>query len=246
MCCFSREVRMVADTNIFARASKGGRQFLVYSMRVDAPKELAMILPIPVPAKSAEDAVKFISLKEYDAFFTDLKKCFPEPPPPSPSRDSKRPAPKAAALPVVEVGAFAASFVPSIGDFERLDERFRLRSEVWKSLPQYSDYGFAVFQLKEGEQKVHPMAFEFPRRKADKLFFPTVHIHDGQVRLKARFDHALYCQVDEGTSTVEWDESPGHARQSVKVEKAQGLIEPDAHVYRRRLVGMLENADTWA
>jgi hypothetical protein len=130
-------------------------------------------------------------------------------------------------------------------DFERLDERFRLRSEVWKSLPQYADYGFAVFQLKEGEQKVHPMAFEFPRRKAEKLFFPTVHIHDGQVRLKARFDHALFCQIDEGASTADWDESPGHARQFVKSEKTQGIVEPDAHVYRKRLVGLLENADNW-
>ena len=237
MCCFSREVRKVADTNIFARASKEGRQFLVYSMRLDAPKELAMILPIPVPANS---------LKEYDRFFLDLKQGFPEPKA-DPSRKGVK-SPKAAAAPlaVVEVGAFVASFVPSIADFERLDERFRLRSEVWKSLPQYADYGFAVFQLKEGEQKVHPMAFEFPRRKADKLFFPTVHIHDGQVRLKARFDHALYCQIDEGTSTVEWEESPGHARQFVKTDKAKGIVEPDAHVYRRRLDGMLENADTWA
>ena len=32
MCCFSRKVDVVADTNIFARASSQGRQFLVYSV----------------------------------------------------------------------------------------------------------------------------------------------------------------------------------------------------------------------
>ena len=38
------------------------------------------------------------------------------------------------------------------------------------------------------------MAFDFPRA-AKKLFFPTVHIHDGKVHDKADFDHALYCQA---------------------------------------------------
>ena len=29
MCCFSKNVQMVADTNIFARAGKDGRQYVV-------------------------------------------------------------------------------------------------------------------------------------------------------------------------------------------------------------------------
>ena len=61
MCCFSKPVDVVADTNIFARAAKNGRQFLVYSMRFNAKEDLAMILPIPTPKDSAEDAVKFIN-----------------------------------------------------------------------------------------------------------------------------------------------------------------------------------------
>ena len=31
MCCFSRPVKLVADTNIFARSSTNGRQFLVFA-----------------------------------------------------------------------------------------------------------------------------------------------------------------------------------------------------------------------
>ena len=60
MCCFSQKVDVVADTNIFARASKDGRQFLVYSMRFAAAQDLAMILPIPTPKDSPEDAVRQI------------------------------------------------------------------------------------------------------------------------------------------------------------------------------------------
>jgi len=40
MCCFSGKVDVVADTNIFVRASKEGRQFIVYSMRFKAGDDL--------------------------------------------------------------------------------------------------------------------------------------------------------------------------------------------------------------
>src|SRR5262245_50415902 len=163
MCCFSKPVDVVADTNIFARESKGGRQFLVYSMKFKAGEDLAMILPIPTPKGSAEDAVKFISLKKYEKFFDDMRAGFPEPPPPR-AKGDKEPAAGGLGLAVVEVGDFIASFVPAIKDFSRLDERFRLPEGVWEKLPQYKEFGFAVFKLKKpekGQSKVHPMAFEF-------------------------------------------------------------------------------------
>ncbi len=62
MCCFSRPVELIADTNIFARAGKDGRQYLVYAMTMSAKEDLAMILPIPTPKASKEDAVKFLNL----------------------------------------------------------------------------------------------------------------------------------------------------------------------------------------
>src|SRR5687767_14673233 len=79
MCCFSQKVELVADTNIFARGSKEGRQFLVYSMRFKAGEDLSMILPIPTPKASPEDAVKFINLEKYPTFFDDLRSGFPKP-----------------------------------------------------------------------------------------------------------------------------------------------------------------------
>jgi hypothetical protein len=245
MCCFSGNVKLVADTNIFARAAKNGRQFLVYSMRIDAPEELAMILPIPVPKNSPEDAVKFLNLEKYPDFFADMRAGFPAPRSLTKNGHAKdkedAPKPK---LAVVEVGSFVASFVPAVKDFARLDARFRLPTDVWDKLPQYKDYGFAVFQLKKGAQKVHPMAFDFPRADAKKLFFPTVHIHDGKVHEKARFDHDLFCQNTGGEELMGWEESPRPAGMFMKkIDEAHGIVESRLHCYRKRLEGSLKNED---
>ena len=125
-----------------------------------------------------------------------------------------------------------------------LDEQFRLPSGIWDKLPQYKDYGFAVFKLKKGEHKVHPMAFEFPRADKSKLFFPTVHIHDGKVHAKADFDHDLYCQGwDTG---ARWDESPRPAEMFMrKLDQAKGVVDGKGHVYRKRMKGTLKNEDVW-
>jgi hypothetical protein len=245
MCCFSRPVRLVADTNIFARAAKEGRQYLVYSMHISAVEDLAMILPIPTPPKSADNAVRFISFEKYPEFFADLRRGFPMP---TPSRAGGRGPVKSEAhktkLEVVSVGSFEASFVPSIGDFDRLDERFRLPSGVWDQLPQYKDYGFAVFKLKSGDSKVHPMAFEFPRARPGELFFPTVHIHDGTVKPRARFHHDLYCQKSAGENLMTWTESASLASQFVrKINLAQGVVDGDGHCYRREMRGVFANED---
>ena len=81
MCCFSQPVISVSATNIFARGGKDGRQFLAYSMIVNAEKELAMVLPLPVKVGATEEAVSFIDLSGYPDFFPDLRLGFPEPPP---------------------------------------------------------------------------------------------------------------------------------------------------------------------
>jgi hypothetical protein len=188
--------------------------------------------------------VKFISLEKYEKFFEDMHNGFPPPVSAPETRSGDKPLADPE-LKVIEVGSFEASFVPTVKDFARLDKRFRLPDDVWEKLGQYKDFGFAVFKLKAGEQKVHPMAFEFPRRDATKLFFPTVHIHDGKVHDKAGFDHALYCQIAEGQSLpmFEWFESPSHAVNFMKIDKTAGIVKKDAHVYLRAMRGKLKNED---
>lgn len=102
--------------------------------------------------------------------------------------------------------------MPTRGDFDRLDSRFRLSDSAWDDLPAYHDYGFAVFQLVDvaagpwwrrwlgiAERKtIHPMAFSFPRRDPSSLFSPTLHVHDGHVHPSARLDHQLYAQLLPG------------------------------------------------
>jgi hypothetical protein len=243
--CICSKTAELSNTNIFARAGKDGRQFLVYSMVIKAAEELALILPIPTPKASKEDAVKFIALDKYEDFFDEMRKGWPAPRGDGGKAPGNSLGGKDDKLKVVEVGSFVASFVPTQKDFERVDEKFKMPEDVWKKLPQYKDWGFAVFQLKKGEKKVHPMAFDFPRAEAKKLFFPTVHVHDGKVEEKADFDHTLYLQASGGENILDWEESAQPAELFMtKLEKAQGIVDKD-HVYRKTMKGKLKNEDTW-
>ncbi len=246
MCCFSGRVQSVTGTKIFARAAgkRDARQFLVYEMTFAAADDLAMILPLPVPPRPREDAVRFVALDGYRELFEDLKKGFPE----EVSRGNGlamgfAPQPVAGKrLAVVEVGDFEASFVPTLDDFDRLDARFVIPRATWDAVPAYHDFGFAVFKLKRGRRAVHPMAFTFPRRDPSRLFFPTVHIHDGVVHETAAFDHALYCQRD---APFDWRASTGAARDFVDASRAKGIVDGAAPVYLRELRGAFLNEDVY-
>lgn len=242
MCMFSGKIKEVTNTRIFSRMVGPGRQGLVYSMNVDTPTEVAMVLPLPVMMGAAENAVKFIDLSEYADFFASLDRGFP-----SILRSKsldRSPAPQGK-LEVHQVGSFEASFVPKMADFSRLDERFRLPEGALEKIGIYKDYGFAVFKFKAGKQKVHPMAMEFPSRFADRLYFPTVHIHDGEVHEKEDFDHNLYAQTAKsgGRALLNWEESNGNAGVFAKAGLSQGLLNPGAHVYRLKMVGEFKNED---
>lgn len=169
MCCFTRPVREVSATNIFARADKENAQFLVYEMRVAATEPVAMVLPLPVDQSKGENGVRFIDLQGYPNLFESLYFTFS--PPPKNAEYFMGMGGGGRSLAVQKVGAYDASFVPTIADFLRLDERFRLPDETWKKLPAYKDWGFAVFKLRPGEQRYHPMAFSFDRKSDAALFF---------------------------------------------------------------------------
>lgn len=244
MCCFSRPVDFVSSTRIFARMLEPSRQAIAYQMEFGSKEDMAMILPLPVAPGTGEDALKFINLEDYKGLFDDLYRGFPVPQVPR-SRAVDSLAIPEKELKVEQVGAFEASFVPTAADFDRLDPRFSIKKEIWDQIPRYADYGFAVFKLRKGEHEAHPMAFTFPTRHADKLFFPTVHIHDGEVHEKEAFDHSLYCQVEKTGlfALTRWEESPGVAASFSKPAKSEGLLDKDKHVYRRKMRGLLENED---
>lgn len=260
MCCFGGRpgvIKYVGKTNLFARAS-GERQLLVYSMNVAAAEPVAMILPLPVPPGPAEDAVRFIDLHGYPRLFTDLDAGFPA----AVIGQSRSPGmmsrgvPPPATLEVHRVGDFEASFVPTLADFGRLDPRFRMSDAVWRALPQYADWGFCVFKLVDlhrgwfGRVKprtIHPMAFEFPRRDPARLFFPTVHVHDGEVEPTADFDHTLYYQAAQPlrSSQRTWMDqtSPTAAASFVDVARTAGIVDGAAPVHRLFIAGNQPNAD---
>ncbi len=242
MCCFSGPVDRVADTKIFARLSGAGTQFLVYSMTYAADREVAMILPLPTASRS-DGAVQFISLKGYADFFEDMNKGFPE----TRTRGGGGFGGVArSALPVYEVGDFVASFVPARGDFRRLDGRFTLPRQTWDKIPAYRDYGFAVFQLRTATRgkRVHPMALAFETRMPGALYFPTVHIHDGQVHPREHFDHALYFQARRPAEGGRLGVSTENAARFLDVEKAQGIVAGAEKCFKRSLQGALPNRDT--
>ncbi|MBA3547972.1 MAG: hypothetical protein H0T76_15925 [Nannocystis sp.] len=269
MCCFggrARALKYVGKSNLFARAA-GERQLLVYSMNVAASEPVAMILPLPVPPGSPEDAVRFIDLHGYPQLFTDLDAGFPEVflYPKSRGPLARSAAPRRT-LEVHRVGDFEASFVPRVADFARLDPRFRMSDEVWRALPQYADWGFCVFKLidlrsgwfgrswfgrswfgRSTARTIHPMAFEFPRRDASRLFFPTLHVHDGEVHPHADFDHTLYYQAGrELQPTLEaWttQTSPTTAAEFVDVARSAGIVDGAAPVHRLLIKGTQPNTD---
>jgi len=216
-------------------------------MSIDADKDLAMVLPLPVKQPAGEKDVQFIDLKSYPGFFADLDTGFPRPHLQSAGFGS-RSVTKLSGHPleVQQVGDFEASFVPTVKDFSRLDERFRLPEATWNDLPDYQTYGFAVFKLKSGAMTVHPMAFSFSLRDPHSLFFPTVHIHDGKVHPKAHFDHVLYCQPSDEPrpEVIAWQESSGHPRSFMKVENTKGIILANQHCYKKEMRGTLSNKDT--
>lgn len=254
MCCFSRPIPFVGSTKIFARGTDDGRQLLIYALDVTLDEELAMILPLPVAPGSGESAVSFINLEGEDDFFGQLAEAFPTLMlfQARSAGPAVRHAPK---LQVHDVGQYEASYVPGARDFARLDERFRLPEGFLAALPLYGDYGFAVFRLKPTKkgwfggakrQSVQPMAFTFPRREPRGLFFPTVHVHDGNVPARAAFDHALYCQADGVLEAIlGWQASVGALGNHVTLPKSRALLDVARGGFTRPLLGSLRNDDVW-
>lgn len=203
MCIFSRPVLEMGATHIYVRPGPGISQMIVYQMSLktkEEDKELAMILPIPC----AGPDVKFIpELAECTGFFEDLQDLWrPRMRGAGAGRAGLVLGGRGAPLPVVAVGSFDASFVPSYEDMERLDERFQIPPSVFELHPEYQEqpWGFVVFKLRNVSVPVHPMGFCFQRACAG-LHVPTVHAHDGRAagppKTMEDFNHRIYVQLPQ-------------------------------------------------
>ncbi len=254
MCCFAQEVLDVSSTKIFARLTGEQKQVLAYSMNYKSDVPNAMILPLPTTGR--EDSLKFIDLSGYKSFFKDLQRGFPKK-----KSVLSRALPAAgrvdtAMLAVQKVGNFIASFVPTVDDFDRLDPQFVIPKETWSKVDGYEGFGFAVFQLDKDATETHPMAMEFETTLKDEVFFPTLHIHDGEIHPKEKFDHYLFMQHAGFDSLVGAYDGPQHedpksgmvrsknpAGEFINVAKSQGLIQEDLLLHRKRIHGVLPNRD---
>jgi hypothetical protein len=235
----------VSSTNLFARMVAPGVQCLVYGMTIAAKQDVAMILPLPVRPGGGANAVRFVDLQAHRNIFRELAALFDVPE--DPQRMRGLAATMGALRPKLEVhkvGAFIASYVATRADFDRLDPRFRVPEVVFDTVPAYDTYGFAVFQLAPGESTVHPMAFTFPTRDVDRLFFPCVHLHDGTWQAAAKFDHALYYQHPKVVTLGDTNE--GDACSTVLPARDYAKLVNTAHpMLRRELRNRQPNADIW-
>jgi len=224
--------------------SSPGRQILAYEMVFAAASPVAMILPLPTRPGSAETDVRFISLERYPQLFEDLYTAFRWPGGRPRGGYSRSAPPQTLAVQVV--GEFVASFVPALADFARLDPRFRIPPGTVDRVPGYSDYGFVVFQLgaTTARSRVHPMAFEFSTRDAERLFFPLLHVHDGQLHAEAAFDHVLYAQGLGKHDLFHHQREP--LAMSVFHRKATLVLDLDVALSRREMIGTMPNRDDWA
>ncbi len=261
MCCFSVTTPLglfarwfarpvhVSATNILARMVAPGVQALAYGMNLESREPVAMVLPLPVAPGSGEDAVTFIDLSSEPRMFSHLAQLFEFQPTLARKGGFSMPRLQARTLTVHKVGSFVASYVPTRADFARLDPRFRMPDALFDAVPHYADYGFAVFQLEPGKVTVHPMAMKFPTRDPEKLFFPTVHVHDGRFHTRAKFDHALYFQTPRRTQAGETIPFGGFENDAVgwmlPTKSYAGLVNEQQAMLRRRLEGKLANQDTW-
>jgi hypothetical protein len=255
MCIFSQPILEVANTQIFARLTGAGTQFLVYQMTYLSQTVNAMVLPLPVDPAAGEHAVRFQSLEEYPDFFDDMVLGFPYRHIASIGCGGPDMA-TTARLEVQEIGSYIASFVPTVSNFDRLDPAFAVPKSIWDKIPEYHDYGFAVFQLRKLSAKAHPMALEFDTRWPERVFFPTVDIHDGQIHQSEAFDHLLYLQHARFDSVVRayvshdvpdavtgFIRSEQKASEFVNMDAADDVLAPDLLLHRKTLRGEFPNCD---
>lgn len=181
MCIFAGSVERVSKTQIIVAPLSDGRQFTAYSNSVvSRSSKNAMILPVPA------GKVEFVNL---DGVMDLMKACealFP-----------RRPEDMVAAagnfsfgagfgsknvLPTEKVGGYTCSVVPSLDDFDRIDQNvFVLPKNTAELLKKTYPEGYSFIVCQFGQKvSAHPIAYTHVMHSSGKLFIPTFHGHDGE------------------------------------------------------------------
>ncbi len=251
MCIFSQKVSGVNSTKIFARkvsVDRTANQLLAYQMHYEALTsgyDLAMILPIPVPHGTEEDSVIFFDFSETTDFFKRLDDLFPKQK--SMSRGLTKSVTLRSELKLARVGSFNVSFSPTISDMDRLNKCFTLPMTTWDKIPQYEDYGFVVVQLARDATDIHPVAFSFPTRFDDALYFPTLHIHDNEVHRTEKFNHSLFAQFclndKPAFAALKSPQAVERVMLGPVLLSDHGFVKSHHDLYRQKIEGVRRNAD---
>lgn len=246
MCIFSNSVESVSKTSILVNRDHLGIVTTVYQMTYEASHEIAMILPVPIADPAS---FRFVDLSEYPNLIKDLDKPFNH------ERwllgDTKMIGALSfsAPLPVERVGAYDATFVPSVADMNRLDPRFSLSPALLGGLPSYIDtMSFAVFKLRAGNAQVHPMGYQYMPKNSGELFFPTFHVHHGAIPRLADYDHNLYTQArptlgGHPVAKSSWMKSPDILHAYWGGRKRPEFLRPITHIRRMTISGVHVNTD---
>jgi hypothetical protein len=228
MSAFSGNLQLVSNTRIFARP-ENGQEFLAYQFDFAADGPIALTMPLPTPPGTTADAVKFTDLSGYPEFFVDMEKGFPY------ARDVTGANRKMRAG---TPNAYEGFFYPTLQDLSGLEEDLRIPDEVWSQLVEYNDFGFAVVKISPDVHPFYPLALQFPMRNPNLLYFPTLHIRNGQAPEEVNFDHDLFCQARAG-----WLRTYDIASSFMDIDRANGVIDPGERVSRMTVQGMHPNSD---
>lgn len=237
MCIISKPVQSVSKTQIFAMPTLGERQLTVYKNHVSSPGENLMILPVPYP-----ETLHFETHTLFLDIFTDLHSSLYWT---SQDRDEMPHAwtRSATILPVMEIGSYRVSVVPSVNEFNRLDPSvFSFPYELQELLSSYSPvFGFVCCQLKAGGHEYEPLAYTHRQLYKHSLFLPTRHYHPNDFGIDADWDHEIY------TIRTSFDahRCDGIPKQRNRLDRLSHLypVHPSEPVHCWKRVGLWDNID---
>lgn len=197
MCIILSKVDKVSNTKIYVSPDKENkRQLTIYSNEVATKTKNAMILPVPNP-----ESIELLDLSNYPKFFEDCENCFYNLPTLSMRSFNPHSAyASASMLPVVRVGSYLASIVPSFDDFVRIDRTvFDVNDDLFPILAKNykENFGFIICLLEEGNHTYHPFAYTHLMKDKNRLFIPTRHYHPGGASSYADWDHVIYSPITE-------------------------------------------------